>query len=61
MYAEKTAFDVHKGIVHRDFLPVIFSGMDTSQAPYLVYKGFSKLISNSRRYLWFLIDSRYRS
>jgi hypothetical protein len=29
--------------VQQDFLPLIFSGMDISQAPYLVYEGFSKL------------------
>ncbi len=46
-----------KGTVQRDFLPPIFSQMDFSQAPYSVFKDFSNLASNSRRYSRFLIDS----
>jgi hypothetical protein len=46
-----------KGTVQRDFLPPIFSQMDCSQAPYSVFKDFSNLASNSRRYSRFLIDS----
>jgi hypothetical protein len=38
------------------FLPVVFLGMGSSQAPYLLSEGFSNLISNSRRYLTFFID-----
>jgi hypothetical protein len=40
----------------RFFLPPIFSQMDFSQAPYLVFKDFSNLASNSRRYSRFFID-----
>ncbi len=46
-----------KGTVQRDFLPPIFSQMDCSQAPYSIFKDFSNLASNSRRYSRFLIDS----
>ncbi len=46
-----------KGTVQRDFLPPIFSQMDCSQAPYSVFKDFSNLASNLRRYLRFFIDS----
>ncbi len=46
-----------KGTVQRDFLPPIFSQMDFSQTPYSVFKDFSNLASNSRRYSRFFIDS----
>jgi hypothetical protein len=46
-----------KGTVQRDFLPLFFSQIDFSQAPYSVFKDFSNLASNSRRYSRFLIDS----
>jgi hypothetical protein len=46
-----------KGTVQRDFLPQIFSQMDFSQALYSVFKDFSNLASNLRRYSRFLIDS----
>jgi hypothetical protein len=46
-----------KGTVQRDFLPPIFSLMDSSQAPYSVFKDFPNLASNSVRYSRFLIDS----
>jgi hypothetical protein len=46
-----------KGTVQQDFLPPICSQMDSSQAPYSVFKDFSNLASKSRRYLQFLIDS----
>jgi hypothetical protein len=46
-----------KGTVQRDFLPPFFSQIDFSQAPYSVFKDFSNLASNSKRYSRFLIDS----
>jgi hypothetical protein len=46
-----------KGTVQRDFLSPIFSRMESSQAPYTVFKDFSNLASNSVRYSRFLIDS----
>jgi hypothetical protein len=46
-----------KGTVQRDFLPLFFSQMDFSQAPYSVFKDFPNLASNSKRYSRFLIDS----
>ncbi len=46
-----------KGTVQRDFLSPIFSLMESSQAPYSVFKDFSTLASNSRRYSRFFIDS----
>jgi hypothetical protein len=46
-----------KRTVQRDFLPPIFSQMDFSQAPHSVFKDFSNLTSNLRRYSRFLIDS----
>ncbi len=45
------------GTVQRDFLPPIFSQMDSSHDSYLVFKDFSNLASNSMSYLRFLIDS----
>jgi hypothetical protein len=45
------------GTVQQDFLPSIFSQMDSSQAPYSVFKDFSNLALNSRRYSRFFIDS----
>ncbi len=39
-----------KGTVQRDFLPPIFSLIDSSQAIYSVYKDFSNLASNLVRY-----------
>jgi hypothetical protein len=47
-----------KGTVQRDFLSPIFSLMESSQAPYSVFKDFSNLASNSVRYSRFFIDSR---
>jgi hypothetical protein len=35
-----------KGRVQQDFLPVIFSGMGSSQAPYSVSEGFSNQTLN---------------
>ncbi len=46
-----------KGTVQRDFLSPIFSLMESSQAPYSVFKDFSNLASNSVRYSRLLIDS----
>jgi hypothetical protein len=46
-----------KGTVQRDFLSPIFSLMESSQAPYSVFKDFLNLASNSVRYSRFLIDS----
>ncbi len=46
-----------KGTVQWDFLSEIFSLMESSQAPYSVFKDFSNLASNSVRYSRFLIDS----
>jgi hypothetical protein len=46
-----------KGTVQRDFLSPIFSLMESSQAPYLVFNDFSNFASNSVRYSQFLIDS----
>jgi hypothetical protein len=48
---------VFKGTVQRDFLSPIFSLMESSQAPYSVFKNFSNLALNSVRYSRFLIDS----
>ncbi len=46
-----------KGTVQWDFLSPIFSLMESFQAPYSVFKGFSNLASNSVRYSRFFIDS----
>jgi hypothetical protein len=46
-----------KGTVQRDFLSPIFSLIESSQAPYSVFKDFSNLASNSVGYSRFLIDS----
>ncbi len=46
-----------KGTVQQDFLPPIFSLMDSSRAIYSVFKDFSNLASNSVRYSRFFIDS----
>ncbi len=51
------SFFFFKGTVQRDFLPPIFSLIDSSQAPYSAFKGFPNLASNSERYSRFLIDS----
>jgi hypothetical protein len=42
-----------KGTVQQDILPLIFSRMGSSQAPYWVSEGFSNLASNLRRYARF--------
>ncbi len=46
-----------KGTGQRDFLPPIFSLMDSSQATYSIFKDFSNLASNSVRYSQFFINS----
>ncbi len=46
-----------KGTVQRDFLSPIFSLMESSQAPYSVFKDFQNLAPNSVRYSRFFIDS----
>ncbi len=59
-YCKNIIFPKHfllKGTVQRDFYLRFFSQMDFSQAPYSVFKDFSNLASNSRRYSQFFIDS----
>jgi hypothetical protein len=46
-----------KGTFQQDFLPPIFSQMDSFQAPYSVFKDFLNLASNLRRYSRFFIHS----
>ncbi len=44
------------GTVQRHFLPLIFVGIGSSQAPFSSSEGFLNLTSNLRRYSLFLID-----